>query len=82
MAYEFLHHLTQAKLPVTVFDHRLIRQIQAYENQALIVTVPLKMGDRVAIEATSIKQVTKITRAGRRVVRKYLKGKKNADASY
>lgn len=81
MTYEFLHHLTQAKLPVAIYDHRLVKQLKAYEDQALVVTVALKLGGHAAMRGTDIVQVTKITRAGQRTVRRYLQSQKIVKAN-
>lgn len=81
MTYEFLHHLTQAKLPVAIYDHRLVKQLKAYEDKALVVTVVLKLGGHAAMHGTDIVQVTKITRAGQRIVRRYLQGQKTVKAN-
>jgi hypothetical protein len=81
MPCEFLHHLTHAKLPVAIYDHCLVKQLQAYEDQALVVTVALKLGGHAAMHGTDIVPVTKITSAGQRTVRCYLQGQKTVKAN-
>lgn len=75
MSYEFLHHLTQATLPVVVYDRQLVEQLGAYEIQRLlIISRPksqcLKIDDRKGV------QVVKVTRAGHRAVYQHLKASK------
>lgn len=73
MTYELLHHLTQADLPVVIYDQQLIQQLNAYESQSLIVLAQRDGPRRTQLSIKKGVQVLKITMAGRRTVRRHLK---------
>ncbi|RZI55890.1 MAG: hypothetical protein EOP14_06145 [Pseudomonas sp.] len=73
MTYELLHHLTQAELPVVIYDQQLIQQLDAYENQSLIVLAHRDGPRRTQPSNKKGVQVLRITMAGRRTVRRHLK---------
>lgn len=73
MTYNFLHHLTQAPLPVVIYDERLIRQLNVYANQSLIVTAKHGLSSHLKLNNETGIRVLKITMAGRRAVRRHLK---------
>lgn len=82
MTYKFLHHLKQIALPVVIYDHRLIQQLNVYEHQSFIVVAKQdtiedsQLGPRKGI------QVLKITMTGRRAVRRHLKISRHADRNF
>jgi hypothetical protein len=73
MTYELLHHLTQAELPVVIYDQQLIQQLNIYENQSLIVLAERDGPRCTQLSSKKGVQVLKITMAGRRTVRRDLK---------
>jgi len=73
MPYKFLHHLTQADLPVVIYDDSLIKQLSAYEHQSLIVLARQEVPRGVQVNAHQGIRVLKITLTGRRAVRRHLK---------
>ncbi|RZI73175.1 MAG: hypothetical protein EOP13_12850 [Pseudomonas sp.] len=79
MTYELLHHLTQADLPVVIYDQQLIQQLNAYENQSLIVLAQREAPRRAQLSSKKGVQVLKITMAGRRTAGRHLKTLKQVD---
>ena len=73
MTYDFLHHLTQAPLPVVIYDEQLIGKLNVYENQSLIVTAKQGLSSHLKSTHEAGIRVLKITMAGRRAVRRHLK---------
>ncbi|RZI58980.1 MAG: hypothetical protein EOP14_04545 [Pseudomonas sp.] len=73
MTYELLHHLTQAELPVVIYNQQLIQQLNAYENQSLIILAQRDGPRHAELFSKKGVQVLKITMAGRRTVRRHLK---------
>lgn len=73
MTYEFLHHLTQASLPVVIYDSKLIQQLIAYENQRLLITLISQVRANPSSSNTHGLQVIKITTLGHRAVRQHCK---------
>jgi hypothetical protein len=80
--YKFLHHLTQAVLPVVIYDHRLIPQLSAYEYQSLIVLGKDEALKDNQLGAQKGVQVLKITMTGRRAVRRHLKMSRHLDRKF
>lgn len=73
MAYQFLHHLTQAALPVVIYDRGLIQQIQAYEIERLLVTSATQVTAKLPSGSGKGIQVIKITGAGRRLAHQHFR---------
>ena len=42
MSHEFLHHLTQANLPVIIYSENLVKQLCTDELQGLLITAEAK----------------------------------------
>lgn len=72
MTYQFLHHLTQADLPVVIYEQCLIKKLNVYEHQSLIVLARPEVLKGSQFDAQKGVQVLKITRTGRRAVRRHL----------
>lgn len=73
MAYQFLHHLTQASLPVVIYDSGLIQQIHGYETRRLLVTSAIQVPAKLPSSSGKGIQVIKITAAGRILARRHLR---------
>ena len=73
MTYDFLHHLTQAILPVVIYNEWLIKKLNTYEYYSFTVTAKNGISSRSQFNHEGGVRVLKITMAGRRAVRKYLK---------
>ncbi|RYF45252.1 MAG: hypothetical protein EOO38_16345 [Cytophagaceae bacterium] len=82
MTYKLLHHLTQAVLPVVIYDHRLIKQLSVYEHQSLIVLAKQDTIKDSQLGAQKGVQVLKITITGRRAVRRHLKISRHVDKNF
>jgi hypothetical protein len=81
MLYQFLHHLTQATLPVVIYDGKLIAQLRDYEAAGLLVMVMSGSNPWTETPSQRNAKVLKVTAAGRRAVRQHLRTM-NAAAAY
>ena len=76
MSHEFLHHLTQAKLPFIIYSENLVEQLRAYELQGLLITAEAKSFQGSPHRLGKGLRVVKITKAGRHTVHRHIKASK------
>ena len=69
---KFLKELSEAPLPVSIYQTELIDQVRSYVSAGLI-TASLPSELRSQLPTTMPAQVLKITAEGKRVLKKYLK---------
>ena len=69
---EFLKELSEATLPVSIYQTELIDQVRSYVSSGLVTAdLPSQLKAHSRIQGPA--QVLKITAEGKRVLRKYLK---------
>lgn len=69
---EFLKELAEAPLPVSIYQRELIDQVRSYVSAGL-VEANLPSETAAYSSAQEPARVTKITREGKRALKKYLK---------